>query len=339
MNKKTIILLASLILVVAVFFFLNKKNISTLKNKDNNFQFDNTNAISKVFLSNKKYPKNHVLLSKENNKWLVNSEFEASDVKIEILLETLKKVRVKKPVSKNYLAFVLKDLAANGTKVEIYENNSLSKVFYVGNNSGDEMGTYFYMEKGEEPYICHIPGFQGFLNSRFLTDVNAWRSHNIFACKEENIQEIEVLWTDVPKNSFKINNSGKVPEIIQNEKALENNKAINLNKLKSYLKLWENLSFEGFPINLKPKDIDSIHKTQAFLTLILTDKTGKTTSLKVHRKGIFEDTNILFDKEGNPLTYDIENFYGFINNNNKEVVQIQDFVFGKVMKTIHDFKL
>lgn len=339
MNKKTIILLASLILVIAVFFFLNKKNISTLKNKDNNFQFDNTNAISKVFLSNKKYPKNHVLLSKKNKQWLVNNEFEASDVKIEILLETLRKVRVKKPVSKNYLSFVLKDLAANGTKVEIYENNSLSKVFYVGINSADEMGTYFYMEKGEEPYICHIPGFQGFLNSRFLTDVNAWRSLNIFACKEENIKEIEVQWTDVPKNSFKINNSGNAPEISQNGKVLENNKAINLNKLKSYLKLWENLSFEGFPINLKSKDIDSIYKTQAFLTLILTEKTGKTTSLKVHRKGIFEDTNILFDKEGNPLTYDIENFYGFINNNNKEVVQIQDFVFGKVMKTIHDFKL
>jgi hypothetical protein len=52
---------------------------------------------------------------------------------------------------------------------------------------------------------------------------------------------------------------------------------------------------------------------------------------------MFEDTNIQFDRQGNPLEYDIENFYAFINNNNKEVVQIQDYVFGKVMKTNRDF--
>jgi hypothetical protein len=96
------------------------------------------------------------------------------------------------------------------------------------------------------------------------------------------------------------------------------------------------LAYEGFPINLNDKQIDSIYNTPPLLTLSLT-AAGKTTQLKIHKKGMFEDTNIQFDRQGNPLEYDIENFYAFINNNNKEVVQIQDYVFGKVMKTNRDF--
>jgi hypothetical protein len=54
---------------------------------------------------------------------------------------------------------------------------------------------------------------------------------------------------------------------------------------------------------------------------------------------MFPDTNIQFDRQGNPLEYDVENFYAYINNNNQEVVQIQDYIFGKVMKKLDDFKL
>ena len=118
-----------------------------------------------------------------------------------------------------------------------------------------------------------------------------------------------------------------------------NNKDINLNNVKSYLKLWENLSFEGFPIDLDVNKIDSISKTIPLLTLRLTDKKGKITILRIHKKGIKPDSNIQMDQEGNPLQFDIENFYAFINDNNKEVVQIQDFIFGKVMKTTSDFIL
>jgi hypothetical protein len=107
--------------------------------------------------------------------------------------------------------------------------------------------------------------------------------------------------------------------------------------LKTYLKLWENLSFEGFPIDLDAQKVDSIYNTNPLLVIKVWDKKDKLYSLRIYKKGIKRDSNIQFDNEGNPLKFDIETFYAFINENAKEVVQIQDYIFGKVMKQRADF--
>lgn len=326
-------------MLLGVYFFLNQSSISTLNADDKDFSFKNTNQIDKIFMKNK-FTNEFVTLTKvSDNEWKVNGKHIGNIYQIDILLETLRKIRVRKPVALNFLNSVIKDMAGNATKVEIYENNKLSKVFYVGSNTIDESGTYFYMDKAKEPYICHIPGFKGYLNSRFFTNENIWRSKSIFSAESEQIKTIEVEWTEEPNQSFKIDNSQTNPQFFSQNQLLENNKVINLNKLKSYLKLWENLSFEGFPINLTPQQVDSISKTKPLITLKLTDKKGKITSLQIHKKGIFKDTNIQYDENGNALPHDIENFYAFINGDFKEVVQIQDFIFGKVMKKVPDFRL
>ena len=337
MNKKTIILLGSIIAILLLFFFLRRNNGNTLSNDEREFEFKSTDKIDKVFLSNK-FTKEYVLLTKKDKEnWTVNDSFVASNYQLEILFDGLKKIRVKRPVSKHEINPVKKDLALNGTKVEIYENGNLSKVFYVGGNTSDEMGTYFMMENGQEPYVCHIPGFNGFLNARFFTKKDGWRSKNIFALKDSEIKKIELNWFENNKSSFSIDNSGSEPLLYSENILLKNNIEVNLNHLKTYLKLWENLSFEGFPIDLTAAQIDSIYKTKPILLIKVWDKKDKLCSLSIYKKGIKRDSNIQFDEQGNPLQFDIETFYAFINENGKEVVQIQDYIFGKVMKQSADF--
>lgn len=336
-NKKSLFLIGALLLVIAVYFLLKRNTGSTLTGNDRDFEFASTDKIDKIFLSNK-FNRKYVLLKKTGpQKWTLNDSFVASIYQIEVLFEGLKKMRVKRPVSKKELETVKKNIALNGTKVEIYENNKLSKVYYVGGNTQDEMGTFFLMEGAKEPYVCHIPGFNGYLNARFYTQVEGWRSKNIFSLKDEQIKSIEINWTETPDASFVINNNAKEPLLSIGGQEMKNNTIINLNSVRSYLKLWENLSFEGFPIDLDAQKIDSIYKTTPFLTIRVTDKNNKVTSLRIHKKGIKRDSNVQFDDNGNALQYDIEVFYAFINGNSKEVVQIQDYIFGKVMKTNNDF--
>jgi hypothetical protein len=337
MNKKTVILLVSIITVLLLFFFLKRNNGNTLTADEREFEFKSTDKIDKVFLSNK-FTKDYVLLTKTaKDNWTVNDSFVASNYQLEILFDGLKKIRVKRPVSKHEINPVRKDLALNGTKVEIYENGNISKVFYVGGNTSDEMGTYFMMENGKEPYVCHIPGFNGFLNARFFTQKDGWRSKNIFALKDSEIKRIEIKWFEAGKSSFNIENTGAEPLLYAENTLLKNNIEVNLNHLKTYLKLWENLSFEGFPIDLDVKQIDSINSTSPIMLIKVWDKKNKLVSLRIHKKGIKRDSNIQFDEQGNPLQFDIETFYAFINENGKEVVQIQDYIFGKVMKQSTDF--
>jgi len=339
MNKKTIILISALAVVILLYFVLQRNITSTISGQDSQFEFHSTDKIDKIFLSNRATKKYVTLTKKGPAEWLVNDSFKVNNNQIDLIFATLKNMRVKRPVSKNEKNTVIKDMALHAVKVEIYENGSVSKTFYVGQNTQDEMGTYFFMEKGEEPYVCHIPGSNAFLNTRFFTDVVAWRSKTIFSTKEEDIKTIDIKWIATPEKSFTINNENKEPLLIAGNKTYKNNTEVNLNQIKSYLKLWENLSFEGFPIDLDAHKIDSIAHTQAILILTLTDKKNQITTLSIHKKGIKPDSDIQMDQQGNPLQFELENFYAFVNNNTKEVVQIQDYIFGKVMKYNSDFFL
>ena len=337
MKKKSIYLLLSILIIIAAFLVLHNKNISTLSSNEKNFGFKNTNFIDKIFITNKANKEFVTLTKTEAKEWRVNDKYEANWSQIDIILQTLRTIQVKKPVSNAELETVNKNLSISGTKVEIHENGRISKTFYVGGNTGDEMGTYFYMENAKEPYICNIPGFNGYLSTRFFTNLNAWRSKNIFKCKSENISSIKINWLDNSEFSFEINNMEKLPQLIANSKVLENNSVINTNKLKAYLNCWENLSYEGFPIDLNPQIIDSIAKSKPMLIISLIDKNDKTTTLSIHRKGIKNNSLQKYDDKGNPLEFELEKFYAFVNNNKTEIVQIQDFVFGKVMKVKNDF--
>lgn len=339
MNKKTSFLLAALALIVMIFFVLRRDTGKTLKGDDHDFAFSSTKDIDKIFISNKRTGKYVILKKVDSANWIVNDSFKVNIHQINTLFDGFKRMKVKRPVSKNELFTVKREIAVNGTKVEVYENGQISKVYYVGNNTRDEMGTFFLMDKAEEPYVMHIPGFNGYVGGRYHYQLEAWRSKNIFNQKYEDIATIQVQWTADDAASFTIDNTGNDPVLIGGGKMFTNNSEVNLNKIKSYLKLWENLSFEGFPIDLNAQKIDSISRTQPILTLTVTDKKGKTTKLRIHNKGLKRDSNIQMDSDGNPLQFDIETFYAFINDNNKEVVQIQDYIFGKVMKKISEFKL
>ncbi len=339
MNKKTIILLSAIAGIILLFLLLNRDNTSTLNAGDKDFTCKNTDNIDKIFITNTS-SKEHVTLTRlAKNDWVLNDKFKASEVQIDILLETMRKLQVKKPVAKEELDNVIKQMIIKGTKVELYENGKILKVFYVGGNTSDDMGTYFYMDKAKEPYICHIPGFNGFLSTRFVTNLNAWRSKNVFKSTEDEIAEIKIDWIEKPGESFVIDCNAKEPVMIVGGKTLKNNSQVNLNKVKSYLKCWENLSYEGFPIDLNPRKIDSIAHTKPLMMMRLTDKAGKSTLLTIHRKGLKEDSYMRTDEQGNPMEFEMENFYAFINDNKTEIVQIQDYVFGKVMKQASEFLL
>ena len=337
MNKKTIILLSAIALVVALFFILNKDNTQTLSTNERDFGFKATDKIDKIFITNIQ-SKEYALLTKVGkDEWRLNDKYDASTSQIESMLETMRKIQVKKPVAKDVVDNVIKQMVIRGTKVEFYEAGKLSKVFYVGGNTPDDLGTYFYMENAKEPFVCHVPGFNGFLSGNFFTSIEAWRSKVLFKTKEEDIAKIDVKWLDQPIASFQLDNKGNLPTLMSGPKVYKNNSEVNLNKIKSYLKSWEFLCYEGFPIDLDAHKIDSIARTKPMAIISLTDKSGRTKILTVHRKGLKADSYKQTNDEGNPMAFEMENYYAFIDDNKTEIVQIQDFVFGKVLKQLSDF--
>ncbi|MBQ1694825.1 MAG: hypothetical protein II076_02685, partial [Bacteroidales bacterium] len=120
--KKTNLLLLIVIVIligvsIAIYFVRNYDSQSTLRD----FAVEDTASITKIFLANKQG--SAVTLEREENRWTVNKQYTARRDFVNNLLTTIKKIEVSSPVSSAKLERVMKDLAVQGIKVEIYQGD------------------------------------------------------------------------------------------------------------------------------------------------------------------------------------------------------------------------
>ncbi len=222
MQKKQLFILILLIAGIAAWFFLKPKGTGTSDKSKTDFAVESTEDITKIFISNK--TDGNVLLEKKNGVWFVNGNYEVSKPFMEFfLLETVKKIRVQGPVPLPARQNVISSMATMATKIEIYIEDELSKVYYVGNPTSEMTGTYMHLEGSKLPYITHIPGFNGFLSTRYPVDEKEWVSKDIFDYKAEEIKSIDVNFPSSEKESFTITRKGNTNdfEITASEKRLE----------------------------------------------------------------------------------------------------------------------
>ena len=59
-------------------------------------------------------------------------------------------------------------MSTQRTQVKIFSNKKILKTIYVGGDTQDQLGTYsMILDNSSEPYVLEIPGFKGYLSSRF----------------------------------------------------------------------------------------------------------------------------------------------------------------------------
>ena len=110
---------------------------------------------------------------------------------------------------------VINSMAASAVKCEIYTNNpdKPEKVYYVGSETKDLLGTYMLLEGSSTPFVMEIPSFNGYLNSRYFTAEREWRDRTIFNYKPSDITSIVFAYTLEPEKSFKIEPQGKLYKV------------------------------------------------------------------------------------------------------------------------------
>ncbi|MCK9480340.1 MAG: DUF4340 domain-containing protein [Bacteroidia bacterium] len=336
-SRKTLISLLILALVIGTYFFFKRNTNTTLAIDETNFAIEKTQNIDKIFLRSRFQNTSATLTKNDKGVWMINDKYEADGAKVDVLLNAVKNMKVKTPVSKDYWDMVIKNLSSKGVKVEIYSQNNKLKTYYVGGPTPDQMGTFMWMEDASQPYVVYIEGFQGFLSPRFFVNERDWRSKIIFAYEPQDIEWVKVDWTDDVAQSFTITNENNTPSI--QSQAFGKGK-INENKLRSYLNYFDRLAYEGFPIDMREHDIDSVYnKTRAFFVLTLKPKGKPEQTIQIHYKGLKKNSKMQLDREGVQMPYDIDSYYAFFNSNSKELLMVQDYVFGKVMKKASDFLL
>jgi len=272
--------------------------------------------------------------------WQVNGKFKARNDAIKNLLACMKEMEVKTPVAKSAVETVSKQLATSSTKVEIYQKDKLAKVYYVGGDTQDGLGTFMLLtdpETGENsslPFVMFIPGFNGFLSVRYFIEEDLWRDRSVFAFYPDQIASISVDYTRHLDSSFTISltNSNTISLADSKGNAIPDFDTL---KVKQYLNYYSNIQYESLNNNLSQGYKDSVLAKGAVHVITLKERAGKSHVVKTFSKPA--DPSSAEGVAGGPDAEDLERMYALINND-KDIAVIQYYVFGKLFPSTSYFK-
>lgn len=215
--NRTLLLVALFLVLggIAWYALSNKKNkTGTHISWDMDFAVKNTDDIGKIFIADRRGAT--ATLEQKGKDWFYNGKYPARPSAVQTLLETISQVNVLNIPPNGAIPSMVKELAANGIKVEIYDRSGKNlKTYYIGGVTNDERGTILMMEGAEQPYIVHIPGFIGQIRARFLLGDDEWRDRAIFREKPESIQSVSVEYPQRKSESFRLEKTGEATYDVQ----------------------------------------------------------------------------------------------------------------------------
>jgi hypothetical protein len=349
MKKNKSFGLIAIILVIIVLVLLTQNHYSTLKKEETSFAIRDTASISKVFIADKGV--NSVLIERTDKGWILDKKHVANTRIVSTLLETIRGLRVKSPVSIASRDNVVRRLATIGKKVEIYQqvyriemfgmklfkHEKLTKVIYVGDVTRDNLGTYMLIEDAANPYVVNMPGFRGFVSSRFSPLTDDWLSHVVFNHQLSDIKSLELVFAEHDSSSYKIDVLDEMGNYsitrLFDQKVLETYDTL---KVLNLMTSFADLRYESrLTTILPPQRIDSIVNSPMMYELTLVDNSLDTISVKMFKKNrvseaVREMYNVL-------IPVDHDRFYGLINKG-EDLVLMQYYVFDKVLYPIEYYR-
>jgi len=338
----TVIVLASIALILIL-----RSSKGTIGKKSKDFAVEDTSSITKIFLTDKTNKK--ITLKKNTSgNWQLNGKYKAQAEIMNTLLNTMFNIEVKRPVSKAEHNNVIKRMSAIATKVEIYQNvyrinlfdrvklfphEKLTKTYYVGDATKNLIGTYMLMKNSSIAFVTYIPGFKGFLSTRYDTDEKNWMSHTIFEYKIDDIKSVSLKFPENPELSYtltKTNNNKYILTSLLDNKIIDDYDTL---KVWDFLYSFRKICFEVLLNDLDKHKKDSILSSTPFHILTITDVSGKSKIIKTfHKRADKGDV----DFEGNPVIYDRDRLYACTDN--KDFTLIQFFVFDKILRPVTYFQ-
>jgi hypothetical protein len=347
MKKNISIISIALLLLILAVFLISQQSNSTLKNKEKNFAIDDTATITKIYMADKR--DNQILLNKTpGGAWMVNDSLRALPEKVETLLRTLNSITVQRPVSDAAHNNVISRLAARSVKTENYQEayrinlfdriklfpyEKKTRTYFVGGETQDKLGTFMLMEDSERPYVVGIPGFRGFVSTRYTARLADWRHHQIFDSRINEIKSLSIKYSHDPEDSFRIESiDNRSFKLFHPEKEAYISRFDTV-KVIEYLTAYRNIRFENLLNNNLPESrVDSIKAQEPVHTITLKTYDNEEQVVETHYMPAYGKT----DLDGNPLDYNPEKMYAFINDG-QDFVTVQFFVFDKLLKPVGYF--
>lgn len=342
-RKNSILIFISLTLILVAILFLVTRRSGTISSDEKSFAVSDTSAIEKIFIADGN--ENNVLLEKTGKGWIVNHKHEVMKNNIDDLLNCIANLTMKAPVGKSARDNINKRMASGAVKVEIYFKDyyiklgslrlweyTNTKIYYLGQQTMDNLGNYAILEGAKIPCVVYLPGFRGFVRPKYSPFEDSWRTHNIVKLKLSQIQLVKIVDYEIPEQSMLIEKGTGKHFNIYNANG-EKLPQYDTLKLLDHLSDYRNLNYEMQDMELQESEKDSIFMN-LFKEISITDIHNKTTKITMFRINTILDTaNYDYNLEFIDA-YNKDKFYAIVNDNKNEVYLCQFFVFDRIVQPL-----
>lgn len=341
MNRKTknkIILIVSFLLIVGVVAILLLKDNSTI---EQNYHISDTKTITKVIIDDK--DGNHLeILKVEDSVWKVNNS-PANMKVVDMLLSTLKDMRIREPIAQAARNNIVKQLASSGKTVKIYQDKhaidlgfmklfkreKLTKTLYIGSETQDNMGTYMMLKGEDSPCIIYIPRLKGYLSTRFSALEDFWKSHAVFKYNRDEIASLKIEIPNQKSESFMLTKNGEGFDftLLESGQKLQ---AFDTLKVKALLSSCFEVNYESVAKNISKLEQDTIFGKAPAFVLTVKDNKGKENILKTYSK-LHDPTSIAEGEDDFYRIFDVNRCYA-LHSENKDTLIMQFFTLDNLLK-------
>lgn len=326
MNRTLFLFVAFLILGAGVTaLYLSKQDDKTsLLAAERSFAVKDTAGIYRIFIADRNG--NQTNLERKNGYWLYDGKFRARPSAVNNVLDAVFRTEVKYKPPRAAVPEMVKNLATEGIKVELYDKKgNLIKAYYVGGATGDERGTYMMNADAEEPYVTQLAGWDGNLRFRYNLIGEDWRDRTVIAYEPEDIEAVSVEYPKNKNKSFRLERRGNDFSVLPfYDITAKIGKPVNKGTAEAYLVGFHSLVAEGFENKLPQRD--SISRLIPFSIVTVKDKNGKASVFKFHpvfyEPGVDPKTGLTLPAQA------VERYYADCNG--RDFMMVQQRVFGKI---------
>ena len=226
------------------------------------FSINKLKGLNKILLYNNNLPSSAFYRNK-NGGWQLNNVVHVDRKMSELLLTVLTTVKVKASVSKGKREEVIRYLRKKGLVVEYYNQDLLSKAFFVAAVPGEPQFSYAMLEGTNEPLIISVSNAKHSLEELLSLAEYNWQDRTLFNNSFESITHLRVEYLSTQRDSFEIRKKGK--DIYFNDELVNSSKG-----LKTYLDHYKSLHAGGV-ITKNAILIDSLKLSSPYCRITVKD--------------------------------------------------------------------
>lgn len=258
------------VFVLAIILLIIMSGRSPFGRKNSSFAVKAGSEITKIeFIEGDR----RMTLEKKEGEWLVNGVEEAKKNRVMFILEVLRDIRIKSPVSQELFENEITQKGILPVKVRVFQGRKMIKSFLAYKTSSNAYGNIMKIRGKSKPFIMNLPGASPEIGSLFTANELMWKPYYLFSLPMPEILSVTVENLRDSASSFMIRKDNNRLYLSDLTGELTGWDSL---RVRRYLSYFFSIPFEDWASELAKAEMDSIYlETPIYLIKVVTAG-GKT---------------------------------------------------------------